>query len=316
MPIVDFLLDDVGTRAWRVVRPLVREGIVPRPDRPSYTIAMLAATRYGAPPPSSSPTIRASSTSRSGACSRSRAAARTASPTTRSSSATPGATSFRESGRPGPGDARAPARRQPRRAGPRLLDLSSRLVLPVPRVAGADRRRARPAHRCLPGTPPKPRRPDRVDGGRGPGQDRRRRAAAARRPARPDRPGPRRRAGRDGEGRVGPGRPGRWRFAGSRATGRHRRRRRRSPTPSADVQGAAIALIGRLVDGPDDAVARAVADRVPEVAASQRSAAASLAARLGGGDTERSCWRGRGRPCRRRCRCARRPSILPARSSR
>jgi hypothetical protein len=45
VPIVDFLLDDVGDWAWRVVRPLVREGIVPRPDRPSYTIAMLAATR-------------------------------------------------------------------------------------------------------------------------------------------------------------------------------------------------------------------------------------------------------------------------------
>ena len=46
VPIVEFLLDDVVDRSWRVVRPLVREGIVPRPDRPSYTIAMLAATRY------------------------------------------------------------------------------------------------------------------------------------------------------------------------------------------------------------------------------------------------------------------------------
>lgn len=45
VPIVEFLLDDVGDGAWRVVRPLVREGIVARPDRPSYTIAMLAATR-------------------------------------------------------------------------------------------------------------------------------------------------------------------------------------------------------------------------------------------------------------------------------
>lgn len=45
IPIVEFLVDDVGDRAWRVVRPLVREGIVPRPDRPSYTIAMLAGTR-------------------------------------------------------------------------------------------------------------------------------------------------------------------------------------------------------------------------------------------------------------------------------
>jgi len=48
VPIVEFLLDDVDAHAWRVVRPLVREGIVPRPDRPSYTIAMLAATRRSA----------------------------------------------------------------------------------------------------------------------------------------------------------------------------------------------------------------------------------------------------------------------------
>ncbi|TAJ99913.1 MAG: hypothetical protein EPO36_10415 [Chloroflexota bacterium] len=45
-PIVEFLLDEVGGRAWRVVRPLVRDGVVARPDRPSYTIAMLAGTRY------------------------------------------------------------------------------------------------------------------------------------------------------------------------------------------------------------------------------------------------------------------------------
>ena len=47
LPIVDHLLDDVGGGwAWRVVRPLVREGIVPRPDRPSYTLALLTGTRY------------------------------------------------------------------------------------------------------------------------------------------------------------------------------------------------------------------------------------------------------------------------------
>jgi hypothetical protein len=45
VPIVDFLLDEVTDWAWPVVRPLIRDGIVPRPDRPSYTIAMLAATR-------------------------------------------------------------------------------------------------------------------------------------------------------------------------------------------------------------------------------------------------------------------------------
>ena len=45
-PIVDFLLDDATSTAWPVVRSLVREGFVARPDRPSYTIAMLAATRW------------------------------------------------------------------------------------------------------------------------------------------------------------------------------------------------------------------------------------------------------------------------------
>jgi len=46
VPIAEFLLDDVNAWAWGVVRPLVRDGSIPRPDRPSYTIALLAATRY------------------------------------------------------------------------------------------------------------------------------------------------------------------------------------------------------------------------------------------------------------------------------
>lgn len=47
IPIVEHLLDDVGGRpAWRAVRPLVQEGIVPRPDRPSYTITMLSGVAY------------------------------------------------------------------------------------------------------------------------------------------------------------------------------------------------------------------------------------------------------------------------------
>jgi hypothetical protein len=45
-PIVDYLIDEHGLAAWPAVRALVREGIVARPDRPSYTIAMLAANRY------------------------------------------------------------------------------------------------------------------------------------------------------------------------------------------------------------------------------------------------------------------------------
>ena len=46
VPIVEYLLDDVSQGAWPVVRTLVRDQVVPRPDRPSYTIAMLAATRW------------------------------------------------------------------------------------------------------------------------------------------------------------------------------------------------------------------------------------------------------------------------------
>ena len=46
-PIVELLLDGVGGgSAWAVVRRLVRDGAVPRPDRPAYTIGMLAATRH------------------------------------------------------------------------------------------------------------------------------------------------------------------------------------------------------------------------------------------------------------------------------
>lgn len=46
VPIVEYLLDNFGFHAWRPVRTLVREGVVPRPARPSYTIAMLSATRH------------------------------------------------------------------------------------------------------------------------------------------------------------------------------------------------------------------------------------------------------------------------------
>ena len=52
--------------------------------------------------------------------------------------------------------------------------------------------------------------------------------------------------------------------------------------PSVDVQRAAIALVSRLATAPDTELAAAVADRLPDVAASQRSAAAALVERLGG----------------------------------
>jgi hypothetical protein len=54
--------------------------------------------------------------------------------------------------------------------------------------------------------------------------------------------------------------------------------------PSPEVQGRALGLVGRLIDQPDEAVARALAARLPHVAASQRSAATALLARLGDGE--------------------------------
>jgi uncharacterized protein DUF6493 len=51
--------------------------------------------------------------------------------------------------------------------------------------------------------------------------------------------------------------------------------------PSADVQRAAIAVVGKLAPGRNEAVASAVGARLADVAASQRSAALALAERLG-----------------------------------
>lgn len=46
-PIVDYLMDgEGGPREWRTVRQLVREGIIPRPDSPGYTIGMLRLGAY------------------------------------------------------------------------------------------------------------------------------------------------------------------------------------------------------------------------------------------------------------------------------
>lgn len=52
--------------------------------------------------------------------------------------------------------------------------------------------------------------------------------------------------------------------------------------PASDVQKAALALIGRLATEPDPELAALVAARLPEIAASQRPAAATLVERLGG----------------------------------
>ena len=284
LPIVDFLCDDVGTRSWRVVRALVREGTCP--DRIAPPTRSRCSRRRGTRVPRrSSPTIRTSLTPRCGACSRSRAAARTASPTTRSSSATRGATSFVSLA------ARDPAMRE------RLLDVSLAALardFSTYRAGWFSR-----FHESL--APTDEERAQRTDAYLGLLRSRvgptvsmavaalvrirRRRATAApttcsagsARSSATGLPGRRRQRWVWSAGPVpvrrtaGDGRPS-WLPAAL-------------AHPSADVQRASIVLIGRLVDGPDDDVARAVADRVPEVAASQRSAAAGLAARLGGSDT-------------------------------
>ena len=282
-PIVDYLLDDVGTASsWHVVRPLVREGIVPRPDSPSYTIAMLRRRRVarGAvellaedPGLLDVEVWRLFEVEGGGEDSLANH---------EKFFGDTGATSFRELAARGPATPRAPARRQPRGARPRLLGVSRRLVLAVPRVARTDRRRARPPHRGVPRAAPEPGRTDGLVRGRGADPDRAGRVAwrlatsstGSVRCCRRRRPGRRRPASTSSAARRHghPATLGVPRLAAADAL-RH---------PSPDVQRAAIALIGKLVAGPDDAVAAAIEERLPEVAASQRAAAAALAARLGG----------------------------------
>jgi hypothetical protein len=48
-PIVTFLLAEVDDRAWRAVRVLVRDGVIPAPSSQAYTVGMLSATRYHDP---------------------------------------------------------------------------------------------------------------------------------------------------------------------------------------------------------------------------------------------------------------------------
>ena len=244
---------------------------------------MLAATRYGEP---RRPARRRPGPPRRrgrGACSRSKAAARTASRTTRSSSATPGATSFRSS-RP-----RDPAMRQ------RLLDASLAALARDfstyragwfsrfhESLAPTDDERAA-ARRGLPAAAPKPRRPDGLVRRRGAEPDRARR----------------------------PPRSHRCCSTGSVRSSRRRRpaRRKQASTWSArpaarspDEAGRAALVaadglahpLGRRPASRDRAhrstrpgpgrrsSAAAVADRLPDVAESQRSAVAALVERLGG----------------------------------
>jgi len=280
LPIVDFLCDDVGTRSWRVVRALVREGTVPRPDRPSYTISMLAATRYkgAAPLVATDPDLLDTEV-------------------WRLFEVEGGGEDSLANHEKFFGDtwgdlfrglaARDPAMRE------RLLDASLAALardFSTYRAGWFSR-----FHESLAPTD----------------EDRARRTDAYLGLIR-SRVGPTvsmavaalvkiQTAGQlqsdDLLSRIGPvlgdGPAGTAKAAlglVARAGADSSDHARRAAivaadalaNPSADVQGAAIALIRRLVDDPDDAIARAIADRLPDVAASQRSAAAGLAARLHG----------------------------------
>ena len=283
IPIVDYLLDAFGDRAWRVVRPLVREGIVPRPDRPSYTIAMLAATRRrpAAGMIADDPGLldvevwRLFEVEGGG-----------------EDSLANHEKYFGDTW----GDAfRDLAARDPVMRG-RLLDMSLAALardFATYRAGWFSR-----FHESLDPTGyERAQRTDaylgllrssvgptvslavaalvRIEGvGRLPPED----LLGHIGPVLGDGPAGTAKAAVGLVGRAGNGSPDHARRAAIVAA-------EALAHPSADVQGAAIALIGRLVGEPDDAVARAVADRLPEVAASQRSAVARLAARLGSGDT-------------------------------
>jgi hypothetical protein len=279
-PIVEYLLDEVGGPAWRVVRPLVRDGVVPRPDRPSYTISMLAGTRYGSVVEvlAADPELLDIEAWRLfevegggedslanhekfygdkwGALFRELAAG---DPTMRrrlldaslaalardfSTYRAGWFSRFHESLAP-TDDERA------ERVDAYLGLLRSRVGPTVSLAVAALGRVARagklPADRLLGRI-----EPVLVDGTAGTAK-----------------------AALDLVGRAGTGLGGDATQAAAVATGA-------LANASADVQRAAIGLIGRLAAGPDEAVARALAGRLHEVAASQRPAAAALVARLGG----------------------------------
>jgi len=282
VPIVDFLLDDVTGSAWPVVRSLVREGFVARPDRPSYTIAMLAATRWRsvAELVEADPGILEVEAWRlfevEGGGEDSLAnhekffgdrwgvlfrdlAARDPAGRERLLDASIAALNrdfatyragwfsrFHESLQP-TDEERAP------RAEAYLRLLRSRVG---PTVSFATAALAR------------------IERGGGLPPD-----------ALLDRIGPVLMDAAAGPAKTGLGLVGR---AGEGSAVRARRAAIVAAdglaNPSADIQRAAVALIGRLVPGTDDDVARAVAARLPDVAASQRAAVTAMLMRLGGAD--------------------------------
>jgi uncharacterized protein DUF6493 len=283
VPIVEYLLDDLGGWAWRVVRPLVREGIVPRPDRPSYTLALLMGANYkgAAELMADDPSLLEVEAWRlfevEGGGENSLA-------NLEKFGGDPWGEVFRDL-----------ASRDPGMRG-RLLDLSLAALardFATYRAGWFSR-----FHESL--APTNDERAQRADAYLGllrsrvgptvslavAALGRIQRAGRLSSDAVLDRIGPVLAEGSAGTAKAALGLVGR---AGA-GSAEHARRAAIVATEalgnaSPDVQRQAIALIGRLVGEPDDAVARTIADRLPEVAASQRSAAAALLARLGGATT-------------------------------
>ena len=275
----------LARRGWRpgVARPCdCWSGTARSPDRTGpRTPSRCSLPRATVQRPTWSPTTPVSLRSKRGDCSRSKAAARIASPTTRSSSATPGAPSSGSSQRP----RHRPASGCWMSALPPLR-VTSRRIAPVGFLGSTSRWHPRTRN-----VPSEPRRTCDCSEARSARRfrSRSRRLRESRGPvtwrrtsARQDRAGPRRRVGGHRQGRTGY-RGARWRrLARCRATGRVGRDRR----PGECVAGGPASRdhAHRATGaGSDEAVAQAVAGRLADVAGSQRMAATALLARLGDG---------------------------------
>ena len=281
IPIVEHLLDDIGGRAaWRAVRPLVREGIVPRPDRPSYTITMLSSVAYD--------DVETLTTDDPGLLEVE---------AWRLFEVEGGGENSLANYEKFHGDrwgaffrnlaSREPAMRE------RLLDASlAALARDFAQyragwfsrfheaLAPTDAERARRADAYLgllrsrvgPTVSMAVAALARIQQAGSLGADD---VLERITPVLVDAPAGTAKAGLGLVGRAGAASPELARRAAVVAT-------KALANASPDIQRAALVLIGRLVDEPDEAVARAVADRLADVAASQRSAAAALLTRLGG----------------------------------
>ena len=246
-----------------IVRPLVREGIVPRPDRPSYTIAMLAATRYR--------DAGRAGRRRPGSPRGRGVAAVRGRGRRRGQPRQPREVLRRHVGRglPRPRGARSRRTRgrlldsQPRRTGARLRHVPGRLVLALPRVARTDATTSEPMRvDCVPA------------------------ASCAAASVRPSRSRSRRSPGSSAPGGCPP-------TTCSTASGRSCRTRRREPRRPASVSSAERApRIRTWRGGPRSS--RPTALRTPRPTSSERRSSSS--ARLVAGAGRRGRARGRGSP--------------------